>query len=94
MAAIAAFCSTLMWAKGRGIWYVRAMPARAIRCARAIAEAAGELDSEVTLAVGGGDPVDASSALLIMTLGAGNGDTVEVTADSEGWVCTRWGAEA
>ncbi len=51
------------------------------RPAALIAEAAGELDSEVTLTVPGGEPVDASSALLIMTLGAGNGDTVEVSGD-------------
>ena len=48
------------------------------RPAAIISEAAGELDSEVTIAVPGGDPVDASSALLIMTLGASCGATVEV----------------
>jgi phosphocarrier protein HPr len=48
------------------------------RPAAIISEAAGELDSEVTIAVPGGDPVDASSALLIMTLGAGCGATVDV----------------
>jgi phosphocarrier protein len=53
------------------------------RPAALISEAAGELDAEVTLAVPGGDPVDASSALLIMTLGAGKGDTVEVTSEDE-----------
>ena len=41
------------------------------RPAALIAEAAGELDSEVTLAVPGEEPVDAGSSLLIMTLGAG-----------------------
>ena len=45
------------------------------RPAAIIAEAAGELDSEVFLAVPGEEPVDASSSLLIMTLGAGNGDS-------------------
>jgi phosphocarrier protein HPr len=54
------------------------------RPAAVISEAAGELDAEVTLGVPGGDPVDASSALLIMTLGAGKGDTVEVTSDDQG----------
>jgi len=53
------------------------------RPAALIAEAAGELDSEVLIGVPGGDPVDASSALMIMTLGAGKGDTVEVTGDDQ-----------
>ena len=53
------------------------------RPAAIISEAAAELDSEVTLAVPGGDPVDASSALLIMTLGAGKGDQVEVSGDDQ-----------
>ena len=49
------------------------------RPAQIIAEAAGELGSEVLIAVLGGEPVDASSSLLIMTLGAGPGDQVEVS---------------
>ncbi|HZJ07868.1 MAG TPA: HPr family phosphocarrier protein [Nocardioidaceae bacterium] len=53
------------------------------RPAAIISEAAGELDSEVTIATPDGDPVDASSALLIMTLGAGKGDSVEVSGDDE-----------
>jgi phosphocarrier protein HPr len=53
------------------------------RPAAIISEAAGELDAEVTIATPGGDPVDASSALLIMTLGAGCGDTVEVSSDDQ-----------
>ncbi len=53
------------------------------RPAGLIAEAAGELGSEVTLSSPGGDPVDASSALMIMTLGAGHGDTVEVSGDNQ-----------
>lgn len=53
------------------------------RPAAIISEAAGELDAEVTIATAGGEPVDASSALLIMTLGAGHGDTVEVSSDDE-----------
>ncbi len=44
------------------------------RPAAIISEAAGELDSEVTLAVAGEEPVDAASSLLIMTLGAACGD--------------------
>lgn len=51
------------------------------RPAALIAEAAGELDAEVTLAVPGDEPVDASSALMIMTLGAGLGDPIEITSD-------------
>lgn len=53
------------------------------RPAGIISEAAGDLDAEVTLCVPGGEPVDASSALLIMTLGAGHGVTVEVASDDE-----------
>ncbi|QIK66934.1 HPr family phosphocarrier protein [Nocardioides sp. HDW12B] len=58
------------------------------RPAAIIAEAAADLDAEVTLAVGGDDPVDASSALLIMTLGAGKGDAVEVSSDDQSAVDT------
>ncbi|MCY7395372.1 MAG: HPr family phosphocarrier protein [Nocardioides sp.] len=53
------------------------------RPAAIIAEAAGDLGSEVTLTVDGGAPVDASSALMIMTLGAAKGASVEVAGDSE-----------
>jgi phosphocarrier protein HPr len=53
------------------------------RPAALIAEAAEALDSEVLIGIAGDEPVDASSALLIMTLGAGNGDTVEVSGDVE-----------
>jgi len=53
------------------------------RPAAIISEKAGELDAGVTLAVPGGDPVDADSALLIMTLGASHGDEVIVAADDE-----------
>lgn len=53
------------------------------RPAALISEAAGELDAEVTISLPGGDPVDASSALLIMTLGAKKGDTVEVSSDDQ-----------
>jgi phosphocarrier protein len=56
------------------------------RPAAIISEAAGDLDTDVTLAVPGGEPVDASSALLIMTLGAAKGDTVEVTSTDQGAV--------
>ena len=53
------------------------------RPAALIAEAAAELDHEVTLGVPGGEPVDASSALLIMTLGSKQGDPVEVSSDDQ-----------
>jgi phosphocarrier protein HPr len=53
------------------------------RPAAIISEAVGDLDSDVQIGVPGGEPVDASSALMIMTLGAGKGATVEVSGDSE-----------
>jgi phosphocarrier protein len=51
------------------------------RPAAIISEAAADLDHEVLIGLPGDEPVDASSALLIMTLGAGNGATVEVSGD-------------
>ena len=53
------------------------------RPAAIISEAAGDLDAEVTLAVPGEEPVDASSSLLIMTLGAACGDQVEVASEDQ-----------
>jgi phosphocarrier protein len=53
------------------------------RPAAIIAEAAADLDAEVTLAVPGDEAVDASSALLIMTLGARKGDPVEVSSEDQ-----------
>ena len=53
------------------------------RPAALISEAAGDLDSDVSIGLPGGTPVDAASALMIMTLGAGNGDTVEVSGDDQ-----------
>lgn len=53
------------------------------RPAAIISEAAGDLDSEVFIGLPGEEPVDAASSLLIMTLGAGNGATVEVSGDDE-----------
>jgi phosphocarrier protein len=49
------------------------------RPAAIISEAAGSLDSTVLIGMPGGNAVDASSSLLIMTLGAGKGATVEVS---------------
>ena len=54
-----------------------------VRPAEIISEAASELDSEVTLAVPGEEPVDASSSLLIMTLGASHGDEIEVSGEDQ-----------
>ncbi|WP_139981283.1 HPr family phosphocarrier protein [Nocardioides litoris] len=53
------------------------------RPAAIISEAAADLDSEVLIGIPGDEPVDAGSSLLIMTLGAGNGDTVEVSGEVE-----------
>ena len=53
------------------------------RPAQIIAEAADELDAEVLIGLPDDEAVDAGSALLIMTLGAGKGDTVEVSSDDE-----------
>ena len=48
------------------------------RPAAIISEKAGELGSEVTI-----NGVDASSSLMIMTLGATHGETVEVAGDDQ-----------
>jgi len=56
------------------------------RPAAIISEAAADLDDDVMLAVPGGEPVDAASALMIMTLGAKLGDTVEVSGDDQAGV--------
>lgn len=53
------------------------------RPATIIAEAVAAAGSAVTLAVEGGEPVDAGSALMIMTLGAEKGTSVVVTADDQ-----------
>ena len=53
------------------------------RPAAIIAETAGTLGSEVTIGMPGGNSVDASSSLLIMTLGAGKGATVEVSGEDQ-----------
>lgn len=58
------------------------------RPAAIISEKAGELGSDVMIGLPGDEPVDASSALLIMTLGAGKGATVEVSGDDEEAVST------
>ena len=48
------------------------------RPAAIIAEKTGELGADVTI-----NGVDASSSLMLMTLGAMNGDTVEVESDDQ-----------
>ena len=53
------------------------------RPAAIISEAVVNAGVPVTLSLDGGDPVDAGSALMIMTLGAGNGASVTVAADDE-----------
>jgi phosphocarrier protein HPr len=53
------------------------------RPAAIISEAAGALGSTVLIAIPDGNPVDASSALLIMSLGAGSGAVVEVSGADE-----------
>ncbi|KAA0021897.1 HPr family phosphocarrier protein [Antrihabitans cavernicola] len=51
------------------------------RPAGIIADAVTESGAEVTLAVGDDEPVDAGSALMIMTLGATAGTEVIVSSD-------------
>ena len=58
------------------------------RPAAVISEAVINSGAQVTLAVDGGEPVDAGSALMIMTLGAGNGAQVTVASDDETAVAT------
>lgn len=58
------------------------------RPAATIAAAAADQTSPVTLAVAGGDPVDAGSALLIMTLGAAQGTEIVVESDDQAAVDT------
>jgi phosphocarrier protein len=53
------------------------------RPAAVIAEAVVSAGVPVTLALDGGEPVDAGSALMIMTLGAEKGAMVTVESDDE-----------
>jgi phosphocarrier protein HPr len=53
------------------------------RPAALIAEAASSVGSSVTIGAAGGAPVDAGSALLIMTLGAQQGDEVVVSGEDQ-----------
>ena len=52
------------------------------RPASIVAEAAAEFDDEVLLSVDGAEGVDASSVMLIMTLGAEKGAEVTVESDN------------
>jgi phosphocarrier protein HPr len=58
------------------------------RPAAIIAGAATAAGVPVTLSVDGGEKVDAGSALMIMTLGAGNGARVTVASPDEEVVLT------
>ncbi len=58
------------------------------RPAAIIAEAVVNAGAEVTLSVDGGEPVDAGSALMIMTLGAGQGAQVTVASEDEAALAT------
>lgn len=51
------------------------------RSAALIASAASEFDARVQIATMGGDFVDASSTLGVMTLGAGEGSKVIITSE-------------
>ncbi|CAM2771519.1 HPr family phosphocarrier protein [Skermania piniformis] len=53
------------------------------RPAGIIAEAVTESGVDVTIGLGADEPVDAGSALMIMTLGAEHGTEVTVTADDQ-----------
>ena len=53
------------------------------RPAGIIADEAAEIGSEVLIGNPGDEPVDAGSALMIMTLGAGKGATVEVSGEDQ-----------
>ena len=54
------------------------------RPAALFARAAADLPVDVTIALGDGEPVDASSMLSVMTLGAAFGDSVTLRADGGG----------
>lgn len=53
------------------------------RPAALFARAAADLPVDVTIALGDGEPVDASSMLSVMTLGAAFGDSVTLRADGD-----------
>ncbi len=53
------------------------------RPASLVADRAADYDEEILIAVNGGDPVDATSQMMIMTLGADHGDEVIIESDNE-----------
>ncbi len=67
------------------------MPIRTVAVASAVglharpasifARAAATQPAEVTIAADGGEPVDASSVLMVMSLGIGHGDVVTLEAE-------------
>jgi len=54
------------------------------RPAALFTQAAAEAPVRVTIAKAGGDPVDARSILLVLTLGVRHGDEVVLRAEGEG----------
>ncbi len=54
------------------------------RPASVLTAAVNDSGLEVTLALDGGEPVDAGSILAVMTLGAKHGDPVTLSADGDG----------
>lgn len=52
------------------------------RPAGIISDAAAKFDEEITIAVEGEEPVNATSALLIMSLGVEHGQTVTVASEN------------
>lgn len=53
------------------------------RPAGIISDAASKYDEDITIAVEGEEPVSATSALLIMSLGVEHGQTVTVESDND-----------
>ncbi len=54
------------------------------RPAAIFSKAAGEQPAKVTIEKAGGSPIDASSILMLMTLGANHGDEVTLRAEGDG----------
>ena len=52
------------------------------RPAGIISDAAAKFDDEITIAVDGEEPVNATSALLIMSLGVEHGQTVTIESEN------------
>jgi phosphocarrier protein HPr len=54
------------------------------RPAALFTQAAAKTSASVTIAKDGGDPVDAKSILMVLTLGVGHGEGVVLTAEGDG----------